>query len=133
MGLMPGSGLPAGVELQDNELVFFEVAGDEVLDNAEFIYEHTCFVACTNGLRPAGIPSVESWEFPEFDDEQVLMWGGRGVRASDARDFAARGMRLAQFRLPVAPMAGGMAGVSPMSMTRPESHPAIPDHEGDKP
>lgn len=119
--MLPGSGLPPQCELHDNVLVFFEVAGDAVLDNGQFIYDHTCYTACTNGLRPAGVPEVHTFEFPPIGDDQLLKWGGRAVSAADAREWAAQGMRLVQFRLPVAPMLGG----APM----PPSHPptAIPE------
>lgn len=96
--------LPAGCQLEDSELVFFEVAPPAVLANEERIYEHTCYIACTHGLRPAGTPGVRTYPLPELAEDQMASWGGRTMTAAEVATWREQGMLLAELRLPVQAM-----------------------------
>jgi hypothetical protein len=84
--------------------VFLEVGAREVLENEEGIYEHTCFVACTHGLRPMGRPLVKTYPLPEIDAGQAALWGGRTMTAADVDSWREQGLVLAELRLPVQAM-----------------------------
>ena len=58
--------LPVECELQGGELVFWELAQAADLDDEERVFDHTCFIACTNGLRPMGNPTVHRHPYPEL-------------------------------------------------------------------
>jgi hypothetical protein len=96
--------LPPQCEVVDGFLVFWELAHPDVLGNDEALYEHTCFVACTNALRPLGRQQVEIHPFPELGADQYGFWGGARFDATDIEGFKAAGYVLAEIRLPAQPM-----------------------------
>ena len=96
--------LPDQCTVEGNELVFWEVGDRAVLADAEKLYEYTCFAACTHGLRPAGVPTVEVLPIPEVEPGGVATWGRRSMTAEAAAGFRAAGLVLARIALPVTPM-----------------------------
>lgn len=104
--------LPEQCRVEDNVLIFAELADDATLSDRDKLYEHVCFVACTNGLRPAGDVEVRRFEFPPIPDDSYAVWGGRSITAEAADSYRESGYRLCELRLPIAPMAGG----APMAM-----------------
>jgi len=95
--------------LDGADLVFLEVGSADVLANEEGIYEHTCFVACTHGLRPMGRPTVKTYPLPELTEDQAALWGGRTMTADDVAAWREQGLLLAVLRLPVRPMGAPAA------------------------
>jgi hypothetical protein len=96
--------LPEHCEVVDGALVFYELAQPDVLADADRLYEYTCFTACTNLLRPLGVPTVSTQALPELAPGEVTMWGGRALGAEAADTYRQQGFVLAELRLPVAPM-----------------------------
>ena len=96
--------LPPECHIEDGDLVFLEVGSLDVLGNEEGIYEHTCFVACTHGLRPMGRPVVKTYPLPEMEADQAALWGGRTMTAADVDAWRGQGLVLAELRLPVQAM-----------------------------
>ena len=105
--------LPDNAEVVGDALVFWELAHPSTLANEEGLYEYACFTACTNGLRPMGRPVVVELPIPELSAGEAATWGGRTITVDDAARFRGDGMVLAEIRLPVASMVGGVppAGV----------------------
>lgn len=99
-------GLPENCSLEAGELVFHELADEATLADTERLYEHTCFVACTNALRPAGPTSVVRFPYPEVAEEEIVLWGGRYLDAAMVDTYRAAGYVLCQLRLPVTAMVG---------------------------
>jgi hypothetical protein len=119
--------LPDQCTLEVNELVFWEVADPTTLADDEKIYEYACFTACTNGLRPSGMTSVQTSEFPELDDDDVALWGKRSMTAEAIRRFRADGLVLAKILLPVAAMGGdARRAVADADGTPPHRTPPAP-------
>lgn len=96
--------LPDQCQLSERHLVFSELATETQLEDADALYAHCCFVACTNGLRPAGPLEVVQAPIPELDDGTSVMWGNRLLSAEAATLYVERGYRLCELRLPVVPM-----------------------------
>ncbi|MBW8826824.1 MAG: hypothetical protein JF603_10815 [Acidobacteria bacterium] len=113
--------LPDGCHLEGNELVFYELANEETLANEEGLYEHTCFVACTNALRPLGGTTVKRFDYPEIELTEALDWGGRLLTGEAIALYREQGYLMCQLRLPVAPMGGPVPEGAP---ERPADHPA---------
>ena len=110
--------LPPGCHVEGGELVFYELASEETLADETGLYEHTCFVACTNGLRPLGAPAIVRFEYPAIDPDEVIDWGGRSITPDLLEVYRREGYLLCQLRLPVAPMGGPL----------PEGAPPPPEH-----
>ncbi len=106
-----GAALPEQCLVVDGALVFYELAQPDMLADTERIYEYACFTACTNRLRPLGVPTVATQELPDLQPGEAARWGGRALSADAAASFRAEGFVLAEIRLPVAPM--GASSVSP--------------------
>lgn len=114
--------LPESCRIEGNELVFYELADEPTLANGDGLYEYTCFVACTNRLRPDGVPEVRRFEYPELGAEEATTWGGRYLDGSMLEQYRDAGYVLCQLRLPVLPMGGSDAGeVGPP----PADHPPV--------
>ncbi len=112
--------LPPQCEVVEGYLVFRELAHPDVLANHEALFEHTCFIACTNAMRPLGAQQIEVHPFPELDPGEYGYWGGGRFDATDIERFVAEGYVLAEIRLPAQPM--GMA-IPPGALTeRPSEH-----------
>jgi len=107
--------LPDQCELRNGYLVFWELARPEDLADEDRIYEHTCFVACTNGLRPMGRSEVLTHPYPELAPGTQGMWGGRSVTDESLREFRDSGYVLCELRLPVAPMGAAASPLPPMA------------------
>jgi hypothetical protein len=109
--------LPDTCEMTETHLVFWELASEAQLADADKLYEYCCTIACTNALRPLGTVEVEQYPIPELGDGEVLRWGTRHLDADAGRSYASSGYVLCQLRLPVQPMG---AHVPPgISVTRP--------------
>jgi len=98
--------LPVECELQGESLVFWTLARPSDLEDSEKIYDHTCFVACTNGLRPLGAPEVLTHPYPELAPGTKGNWGRRSMTPESIEQFRTEGYVLAELRLPVAQMGG---------------------------
>ena len=99
--------LPDNCRLEDDELVFYELAREATLADAEGLYGHVCFVACTNALRPAGVPTVIRFGFPTMTADDVVDWGSRYLTRALVDEYRRDGYVLCELRLPVTPMAAG--------------------------
>jgi hypothetical protein len=98
--------LPDQCTVEGDDLAFWEVADPATLADLEKIYEYACATACTSGLRPTGMASVETSDYPDLAEGETALWGRRSMTAESIGAFRAAGMVLATIRLPVAPMAG---------------------------
>ena len=116
--------LPDGCRLEGADLVFYELANEDTLANHDALYEHTCFVACTNALRPAGDTSVVRFPFPELAGSESLDWGGRYLTSELVDGYRAQGYVLCQLRLPVQPMGAPLPDGA-LALRRPDDHPPI--------
>jgi hypothetical protein len=96
--------LPPQCEVVEGFLVFRELAHPDVLGDTEALFEHTCFIACTNALRPLGYQEVDVHPFPELGPDEYGFWGGARFDARDVEGFRAAGYVLAEIRLPAQPM-----------------------------
>jgi hypothetical protein len=103
--------LPESCTLTDTHLVFSELATAEQLADEDSIYEHCCFIACTNALRPLGPVEAAQAAIPELDLGTSMMWGNRVLSAAAAEEYRAQGLLLCELRLRVEPMAGASLGL----------------------
>ncbi len=99
--------LPVECELDGGSLVFWALARPADLEDSEKIFDHTCFIACTNGLRPLGAPEVRTHPYPELAPGTTGYWGQRTMTSESIDQFRDEGYVLCEMRLPVAPMGGG--------------------------
>jgi hypothetical protein len=90
--------------LTETHLVFSEIATTSQLDDTEALYEHCCFVACTNGLRPDGVVAVVQTPIPPMEPGEAILWGSRVLSADAADEYRADGYVLCELQLPVSPM-----------------------------
>jgi hypothetical protein len=88
----------------DGFLVFWEVAHPDVLSDEQGLFDHTCFIACTNLLRPLGQHHVRVHPWPELADDEVGTWGGAVFTVDEMAGFKDGGYVLAEIRLPAQPM-----------------------------
>jgi hypothetical protein len=116
--------LPDGCHLEGNELVFYELANEATLADHDALYEHTCFVACTNALRPNGDTVVARFEYPVLTPEESLDWGGRFLTGELIDGYRSQGYVLCQLRLPVQPMGGPLPDGA-LALRRPQEHPPV--------
>jgi len=111
--------LPDSCQLTESHLVFSELATEAQLADGDALYEHCCFVACTNGLRPLGPVEIAHGPLPDLEPGTSVLWGTRVLTAEAAVDYRAQGLVLCELRLPVQPMG---AMVPPgVSIERPSS------------
>jgi hypothetical protein len=103
--------LPDSCMLTDTHLVFSELVTAEQLADADSVYEHCCFIACTNALRPLGPVEAAQAAIPELDPGTSMMWGTRVLSADAAEEYRAQGLLLCELRLRVEPMAGAVLGM----------------------
>lgn len=96
--------LPESCQLTGTHLVFFELVTDAQLGKADALYEHCCFVACTNGLRPAGPLEVAHAAIPALEEGTSILWGNRELSAEAAGAYEEQGYLLCELRLPVTEM-----------------------------
>ena len=96
--------LPESCKLTDTHLVFFELVTDTQLGKTDALYEHCCFVACTNGLRPAGPLEVAHGAIPALEEGTSILWGNRELSAEAAGTYQGQGYLLCELRLPVVAM-----------------------------
>lgn len=92
--------LPPQCEIQPGFLVFRELAHPDVLAQTDDLFDHTCFVACTNGLRPLGPNEIDVFPLPELEEHQVATWGGAHITPEAADQYRSQGYVLAEIRLP---------------------------------
>ncbi len=100
--------LPDSCELQETHLVFSELATELQLADSDALYEHCCFVACTNGLRPLGPVEVSFGPMPSLDPDTSILWGRRVLTAEAASEYRTAGFVLCELRLPVQPMGAAV-------------------------
>jgi hypothetical protein len=96
--------LPDSCELRGTFLVFSELATEDQLADTDALYEHCCFIACTNGLKPLGPVEVRSGPLPALDPGTSIMWGQRVLSSEAADEYRTAGLALCELRLPVEPM-----------------------------
>ena len=90
--------------MTDGFLVFWELAHPSVLADDQGLFDHTCFIACTNLLRPLGHHEVRIHPFPDLAEGEIGRWGGAAFDAAEVEGFKEAGYVLAEIRLPAQPM-----------------------------
>ena len=110
---------PPQVEVTDGYLVFRELAHPDVLADADKLFEHVCFIACTNAFRPLGAQEIDTHELPNLEPGEYRYWGGARFDADDVDRFRGDGYVLAEIRLPAQPMG---APIPPGALQERPSH-----------
>jgi len=119
--------LPDSCMLTDTHLVFSELVTAEQLADADAIYEHCCFIACTNALRPLGPVEAAQAVIPELDPGTSMMWGTRVLSAEAAEEYRVQGLLLCELRLRVKPHGGRRSrnGCTTPAQSRHHSHRSL--------